>query len=136
MSEKSFWVLLRNSMKHMKMYRVENRVMQGMPDVHYIKDGKTGWIELKYLPEWPKKRMSIGLRKTQSFWLKQYDEQKGKCWVMLRIGRDYIALIDGKDAPQLYDMPSKKDFRSIVRWSKKGNMKQSDWDELVDVVTG
>ena len=113
MSEKNFWVLLRTSLK-LKMYRVENKVMKGMPDVHYIKDGKSGWVELKYLPEWPKTRMSIGLMKNQSFWLKEYDEQNGRCWVMIRIGRDYIALVDGKDAPKLYERPSKKDIWSSL----------------------
>ena len=48
MSEKNFWVLLRTSLsQNLKMYRVENRVMKGMPDVHYLKEGKTGCIELK-----------------------------------------------------------------------------------------
>ncbi len=116
------------------MYRVENRVMKGMPDIHYIKNGKTGWIELKYLPKWPVKRMSIGLMKNQSFWLKQYDEENGRCWVLIRIGRDYIALVDGKDAPRLYERPSKKDFLDLVHWSKKGNMTKDDWNELVDVI--
>ena len=55
MSEKSFWTLLRNNLK-LKAYRVENKVMKGMPDVHYIKNGKSGWLELKYLDKWPKKR--------------------------------------------------------------------------------
>jgi beta-lactamase class D len=49
MSEKSFWRLLRNNLPF-KTYRVENKVMIGMPDVHYIHKGKTGWIELKYIP--------------------------------------------------------------------------------------
>ena len=35
MSEKNFWHLLRNSLP-LKMYRVENKVMRGMPDIHYI----------------------------------------------------------------------------------------------------
>ena len=54
MSEKSFWVLIRTSLK-LKMYRVENRVRKGMPDIHYVKNGKSGWIELKYLANYKNK---------------------------------------------------------------------------------
>ena len=38
--------------------------MKGMPDIHYVKNGKSGWIELKYLANWPKTRVTIVLRKT------------------------------------------------------------------------
>lgn len=136
MSEKNFWVLLRTSMKKMKMYRVENRVMKGMPDVHYIRDGQSGWIELKYLKSWPKSRMSIGLRLNQSLWLKEYDEHKGQCWVLIRIGRDFVGLIHGRDAKRLFDRPSRKDFFDMMSYKKMGNMKKEDWDELQDTITG
>ena len=60
MSEKNFWTLIRNNLP-LKMYRVENRVAQGMPDVHYIGNGKSGWIELKYINKWPKRRFAFML---------------------------------------------------------------------------
>ena len=96
MSEKNFWVLIRTSMKNLKMYRVENRVMKGMPDVHYIRDGKSGWIELKYMSKWPKTRVATGLKLNQSLWLKEYDEHKGQCWILFRVGRDYTAEMQRK----------------------------------------
>lgn len=135
MSEKNFWVLLRTSMKKLKMYRVENRVMKGMPDVHYIRDGQSGWIELKYLKSWPKTRMSTGLRLNQSLWLKEYNEHKGQCWVLIRIGRDFVGLIHGRDAKRLFDRPSRKDFFSMLSYKKMGNMKKEDWSELQDTIT-
>ena len=54
MSEKNYWNFLRDNLG-IKMYRVENRVGFGMPDVHYISEKGSGWIELKYIPEFPKK---------------------------------------------------------------------------------
>ena len=54
MSEKNFWNLVRNNLD-LKMYRVENRVAVGMPDVHYISEKSSGWIELKFIPILPKK---------------------------------------------------------------------------------
>lgn len=131
MSENNFWVLLRVSLK-LKMYRVENRVAKGMPDVHYLKDGKSGWIELKYMSDWNPRRVSIGLRKNQVFWLKEYDENKGRCWILVRIGRDFIGLIDGKNADKLFKRPSKKDFYEMLSWSKRGNMKNEDWQDLAN----
>lgn len=135
MSEKNFWVLLRTSLKDMKMYRVENRVMKGMPDVHYIKDGKSGWIELKYMKDWPRTRMSIGLKLNQSLWLKEYDEHKGQCWVLLRIGRDFVGLIHGRDAKRLFERPSRQDFFNLLSYKKLGNMKKEDWEELQSILT-
>jgi hypothetical protein len=131
MSENNFWVLLRVSLK-LKMYRVENRVAKGMPDVHYLKDGKSGWIELKYIPDWSPKRVSVGLRKNQVFWLKEYDENKGRCWILVRIGRDFIGLIDGKNAEKLFKRPSKNEFINLLSWNKRGNMKSEDWQDLAN----
>lgn len=135
MSEKNFWTLIRNSLA-LKMYRVENKVMQGMPDVHYIRNGKSGWIELKYMDEWPKKRVACGLMLSQSLWLKDYKDHKGKCWILVRIGRDFIGLIDGKDAQEVYNRPSAKDFCELLTWKNKGNMTDNKWDELADVIAG
>ena len=135
MTEKNFWVLLRTSMKKLKMYRVENRVMKGMPDVHYIRDGESGWVELKYMKSWPKTRMSTGLKLNQSLWLKEYNEHKGQCWVLIRVGRDFIGLIHGRDAKRLFDRPSRKDFFEMLSYKKMGNMNKSDWDDLQDVMT-
>ena len=55
-SEKQFWNLLRDKLPINKMYRVENKVTKGMPDIHYIHKGKSGWIELKYLDKFPNHR--------------------------------------------------------------------------------
>jgi hypothetical protein len=135
MSEHSFWTLVRNNLG-LKMYRVENRVMKGMPDVHYIQDGKSGWIELKYIADWPRKRIASGLMLNQAMWLQEYVEHKGRCWVLIRIGRDFIGLVDGRDAKVLHDRPSTKDFYSLLAWKKHGNMKTADWVELADVIVG
>ena len=77
MSEKNFWVLLRNKLP-IKMYRVENKVMKGMPDIHYLKNEESGWIELKYIHYLPKKRVSTGLKLNQSLWAKDYVSRGGK----------------------------------------------------------
>ena len=132
MSEKNFWVLLRTSLsKNLKMYRVENRVMKGMPDVHYVKDGKSGWIELKYIDKWPKARVTTGLKLNQCLWLKEYDEHKGQCWILIRVGRDFTGLIHGTNAKKIFDRPARSDFFKLLSYQKTGNMTKEDWSDLL-----
>jgi hypothetical protein len=135
MSESNFWALLRSKLK-LRMYRVENRVMKGMPDVHYIREGKSGWIELKYLKTWPKNRVSTGLKLNQCLWLKEYNEHKGDCWILLRVGRDYTGLIHGREAKKIFDRPSSGQILDLMTWGKRGNMTDEDWQELADVIAG
>ena len=75
MSEKNFWSYMRGALP-IKMYRVENKVSKGMPDIHFVKSGNSGWIELKYLNHWPEKRVSTGLALNQVIWLKEYKNYK------------------------------------------------------------
>ena len=135
MSESNFWALLRNKL-NLRMYRVENRVMKGMPDVHYIREGKSGWIELKYLKAWPKNRVSTGLKLNQCLWLKEYNEHKGDCWILLRVGRDYTGLIHGREAKKIFDRPSSGQILDLMTWGKRGNLTDEDWQELADVIAG
>ena len=135
MSEKNFWVLLRTSLsQNLKMYRVENRVMKGMPDIHYVKDGKSGWIELKYIDKWTKSRVTTGLKLNQCLWLKEYNEHKGQCWILIRVGRDFTGLIHGKDAKKIFDRPARSDFFKLLSYQKTGNMTKEDWSDLVETL--
>ena len=109
MSEKGFWILLRNKLP-LKMYRVENKVMKGMPDIHYIKDGKSGWIELKYINKWPKKRIAIGFKLNQAIWAKDYTSRGGKSWILIRAERGHIILIKGKNNLKMLKNSLEKNF--------------------------
>jgi len=118
------------------MYRVENRVSEGMPDVHYIRNGSSGWVELKYLVDWPKRNnIKIGLRLNQSFWLDEYKKLDGRCWIMIRIGTDFIGLVDGAEAKKLYEKLPVPDFLKCLAYKKFGKMTKADWAELADVIT-
>ena len=134
MSEKNFWTLVRNNLP-LKMWRVENKVMKGMPDVHYLTNGNSGWVELKYLNKWPKKRFNSGVKLNQVFWAKEYIKRKGKSWILIRIDRDFTALVNGEHAMELYNRPSKTDFFEMCCFYKKGNMTKSDWHELAEHIT-
>ena len=133
MSEKNFWTLIRNNLP-LKMYRVENRVAQGMPDVHYIGYGEAGWIELKYINHWPKRRFVSGLRLNQAMWAKNYISRGGQSWILIRVGRDFTVLVNGKYGKDIFDRPSKKHLMDICSWSKRGNLSYDDWTDLAATI--
>jgi hypothetical protein len=86
------------------------------------------------MKDWPRSRMSTGLKLNQSLWLKEYDEHKGQCWVLLRVGRDFVGLIHGRDAKRLFERPSRQDFFKLLSYKKLGNMKKEDWEELESIL--
>ena len=63
MSERNLWRYLQRNLKDNKslLMRVENSLYKGIPDVNYLIDGNEGWIELKYMPEYPKKDITVSL---------------------------------------------------------------------------
>lgn len=77
--------------------RIENQAGAGDPDVHFVIDGISGWLEGKYAREIPKnlltpvfKSLNRGLDTEQENWLYDYCRQGGLAWVFARIGKDYI----------------------------------------------
>ena len=72
---------------------IENSIASGTPDVNCT----LGWLELKYLPRWP---ATVGAVRVDHFtgeqrlWLRRRKAQNGACWVLLRVGNDWL-LFDG-----------------------------------------
>lgn len=115
MSESLFW---RNYVKRYLssfgvLKRIENLIEIGMPDVVYclrstLGDGPavSGWIELKYAHEWPKRESTEfrfpHLTKEQVLWLEEWSRIGGKACVMARVGRDFF-LVPGSHCRILRD---------------------------------
>jgi hypothetical protein len=129
MTEHNFWRYIRSNL-NITTYRVENKVMVGMPDVHYLHEGTSGWIELKFISDWPKKRMTTGLMLTQAMWLEEYSLNGGNSWIMFRIARDFAGLINGRDAMKVYERPSRSAFMGMLHWQASGNLQEEDWENL------
>jgi hypothetical protein len=135
MSEASLWALIKINLA-LKMYRVESRVTAGIPDIHYVTPGGSGWIELKYIKNFPiKGKTQIGLRKAQFIWHRTYALHGGKSWIILRIGRNGLLLLRGKDAEKINKMPSTKDFIEMSAWNHFGNMRLENWLKLKEEIT-
>jgi len=74
---------------------VENRCGPGTPDVNYI----GGWMELKWLREWPKRpetpvKLDHDLEPQQRAWLRRRRNRGGVAIVMLQCRREWL-LFDG-----------------------------------------
>ena len=127
MSEKNFWSYMRGSIP-LKMYRVENKVSKGMPDIHFVKSGNSGWIELKFVKSFePNKKINIGLKQEQHIWLKEYKSKRGKCWILLKADNT-ILLFDG--AEDLTKSYKREDLLIKAVWVNEGNMDEEKWNSL------
>ena len=76
---------------------IESRVRAGVPDVAYI----NGWIELKWLRDWPKRVDTIvrihHYTQQQRIWLRRHWELGGNSWLLLQVKREWL-LFDGPTA--------------------------------------
>jgi len=70
---------------------VENGVGPGIPDINYAE----GWIECKWLRNWPKRpdtivRLSHPLMPNQKAWIARRVAHGGAVWVMLQCRREWL----------------------------------------------
>lgn len=77
--------------------RIENLVEPGTPDVNY----RDGWIELKYIPAWPKRAETMvkidHYTPQQRAWAIRRGHVGGKVSLLLVVGDEWL-LFSGKDA--------------------------------------
>ena len=132
MSEKALWQLLRENLP-LRMFRVENRVSVGMPDVHFVRNGIAGWFEMKYTKDFRSgRRVSVGLKKHQHMWLKDYSNHGGLCWIILRVGRNWLLLFKGDE--DLVKMIKPQELIERAVWHHKGIMRREHWKKLEEVM--
>ena len=92
--------------------RVENSISSGWPDLYYLVRGHSGWIELKYLPRWPKLATTLvripSLTREQTHWLGKEAQNGGRAYLLLQVERDYH-LFDGALVGRLFlDFPRRR----------------------------
>ena len=90
MSEKALWQKVRGLRRWGHVERHEDRLVPGLPDVHFVLAGKAGWLELKWVEKLRKDgSFVVPLRAAQVVWLDQYDADGGRCFVLTQVGRKY-----------------------------------------------
>ena len=53
--EKNLWKQIRNELNDFFIQRIETAIERGIPDVYYLSEGHSGWIEGKYIKQ-PKRK--------------------------------------------------------------------------------
>ncbi len=103
--EQRMWASLNKSVGGLwDATRHEDLLNSGTPDVSFGCAGVQGWIELKYIPEWPKHLGTIVAVKhftpQQKAWLMRRGNMGGRCWFLLKVGQtewllyDHYSLLD------------------------------------------
>ncbi len=112
---------------------VENRCGPGTPDVNYI----GGWMELKWLREWPKRaetpvKLDHDLEPQQRAWLRRRRNRGGAAWVMLQCRREWL-LWYGEVAAEIIGTATREELiaRCHRYWPNGLN-----GDELIGVLRG
>lgn len=101
-SESDVWKLLKGKAGNdIMLQRFECSMPGGVPDVHYLTcNGVSGWIELKYIKELPK-RESTPIRiphftQQQKLWIQTYGSLGGNAWVFVCLPSDWCFLFSWK----------------------------------------
>lgn len=119
-------------MRSLDAQAVENPVNPGTPDVEYI----GGWIELKYLPEFPKRTETPirvpHFRPEQRAWITQRTLRGGRVHVIIRIEKHFF-LLHGMVAAQKLGQLTHLELinNSLAHWY--GSI---DGEQLIKILTG
>ena len=72
--ESKIYKVIKKKCPRTKVYRIENAIDVGMPDMHYINENTFGWIEAKQitLPKKESTLIKIPFRPAQLEWIRQY----------------------------------------------------------------
>lgn len=136
MNESSFWVYLKGLMKQRwDATRIESDTGAGIPDVSYGVPTGNGWIELKYLPAFPKKsstpiKMSH-FTSQQKMWLKRRGRIAGNVWLLVRV-EDEFFLFDWQQA-LLCEAWNQNEWRFLAKGFWSGRI---DPDGLYRILSG
>jgi len=108
--ESNLWVKMRSSIgPSVRMWRVENVVGTGMPDVLVIGDSVVTPVELKAVQNYPARISKTpllggrGLSPAQKNWHKEWQANGGRSAVIIGVQRD-VYLIRGEHADEINQM--------------------------------
>ena len=107
-------------------FAVENIALVGTPDINYIE----GWIECKWLREWPRRESSPvvldhPLKLEQKLWIHKRKKKGGNCWVLLQCRRDWL-LFDGAVARNILGEATKTELfeQATLFWTSGINKEE------------
>lgn len=97
-NEKNLWRLLKNNLpKDCIFSRIESRTTKGVPDVHFLWEKCSFWIELKTT-----KHNAVNLSPFQISWNTTYSKNGGHCFILVKRSKDNgLFLFEGGQASNL-----------------------------------
>ena len=139
-TEVHFWGRIVEALWHPRrvLNRIENGVLDGMPDTHYCIDGASGWIELK-CPSEPKRettalfsgshKLSIG----QANWLLSYVQAGGRAFIGIETD-GWVLLVHGKHSDAI-NTSTITHLKRVSAFSAARPLKPADWIRFTKVLT-
>ena len=76
-SEKNLWQRIKKLKLKGQIFRIESNTINGIPDVYYIREGKSIWVELK-----SNEVKNLGLSKYQINWHIDHQIHGGKSFIL------------------------------------------------------
>jgi len=74
--------------------RHEDKIQRGIADVSFVQEGRHGWVELKWVADWPVRESTIIRIPHYTIEQKAFLADKGKAggntWLLLQIGGDHL----------------------------------------------
>jgi hypothetical protein len=137
MSESNMWRFLAQKFKrygHGDWQRIEDSISMGIPDVNFCIDGVEGWIELKEIPAWPKRKDTIVTfrspwTKEQRFWARKRGQHNGNIWLLVRVfdTKEYL-LFWWKDAVDTVEITlNQQELIDLAVYYRKGGLQKDDF---------
>lgn len=107
------------ALKGLDAWSVENPCRPGTPDVNYIE----GWIELKWLAEWPARDSTVvqlpHFTPQQRLHLARRWEMGGNAYLLLQVSQDWL-LFDGKEAARIVGRVPRAELEAaaLAQWHR------------------
>lgn len=119
MSEKTMRSRVIKALKELHAIPIENHIIPGTPDINY----NNGWIELKYIKNWPKNEKTIvsinHFTAQQRRWLENRCQKNGNAYLLLHIySTKQWLLFTGDVAARYIGSSTKNELESLAysRW--------------------
>ncbi len=118
-------------LRQLDAHPVENITGVGTPDVECV----AGWIELKYMREWPKRADTVvrfpKYTPQQRSWHKRRRSRGGNVWLLLKVGRMEWLIFDAAVAANLFDTLTRKQMEDIALMNWKKGLTAEDLKKII-----
>lgn len=140
-NEGRFWTRIVNALWAVEalLNRIENGVLDGMPDCYMVIRGSMNWVELK-CPTEPKRSdtplfggSNHKLSVAQRNWLLSHRQAGGRGWVGIET-ESWCMLIGAQHADEI-NLLTMQQLLDRAAWKSPRPVREADWDAFVITLT-